>query len=557
MNCMTSTAKRSAAQPSVSDVELDAFALADLAARWPRLAMGFLYHRTNTGRELAFVDRDWLRALYQDAADYIVIQKAAQVGLTEFALCAMMDYAARGLSGLYILPTDTWRNLFVANRIDGMLRASAFYRDHAKAAPRDSDSRALKNLFGAPWKFVGSQQANQFFEFPADRLIIDEHDRCHRKNLVYSLDRLRASLSPGILKFGNPTQIGRGINEAYLESDQHVWLVKCPRCGEWQELKWEAHFVRQDDGGRWLLRDGNIGADQISPPLGGHPDVHGQAQCVRCAGFFSRLTPGEWVPQRLGPIVWRGYKVSQLFGDVRRDHPVIGELFAEWVASEGDATRRQRFVNNVLGEPFKDSGSSFTWNTLRFCAQDYLMPEASDNSYAGVDVGAKLHVHIEELTDTVPRKVFVGSVPSWDELQQVTSRYNVRRGVVDREPEHHAALEWCRTHGGWYTCTYTSNRSTTDLVTRPDHKARRIVVDRTASLDAAFARWAQGGVQVPKNFESLDNGDFAPQMIAAVRRWDEARARYVWDDAGQADHHQHADHYCFLAGSMFARGAII
>jgi len=517
--------------------------------------MGYLHHRTGAGAVLEFgSNRAWLTALYQDNSPNIIVQKASQVGITEWALCDMMTLAFGKIDGLYVLPTDEWRNTFVKNRVDRGLEISPFYCIKQGRGKAYADSVGLKTLFNASWKFVGSRQRSNFFEFPAGALLIDEYDRCDQQNLIYAEDRLGAAEQTIMRKFGNPTQQGMGINKLYTDSDQQTWLVKCPHCGERQELAWKQNFVRQDNDGQWLLRDGDLGIGSIPPFTRGGADAH--AQCRRCNDFFDRLTPGQWVAARPDVYLSRGYKISKLFADVR-GIPVIYQMFRDWVASEGNPTQRQRFANNILGEPYKGSGDSFTWSTLSFCASDYTMPAAADRTYAGVDVGATLHLHIEEFTNSVPRKVYVGSVKDWDELQRVCAMFHVKRGVIDAEPEHHAARDWCRRHAGWYTCTYTSNRSTADVERAPDHKKRRIVVDRTASLDAAYARYAQGAIQLPKGWEALDHGDFVPQMTAAVRKYDEDKARYIWDEGNLPDHHQHADNYACLAGTMFQRGSLI
>lgn len=505
---------------------------------------------------MRFDDRAWLAEIYRDNHPYQCIQKASQIGLTELALVHTVACLKRGLKCMYILPTDTWRDSFVKNRIDGMIAKTAMYRSAVKQNSREADGTVLKTFWGTPLKTVGSTQEKNFYEYPADRLIIDEYDKCVAENLPYAYDRLGASNNPGVMLFGNPTRRGMGINKAYNESNQNVWLVKCPHCGEWQELTWENNFVYQDESGAWLIRDGNRDLSIVPPVVPGAEDAH--AQCTRCDKFFDRLTAGEWVATTPDADAWHGYKISRLFGDVR-DYPTVLQTYIDWQESEGDASKRQRLINNVFGEPYIGTGDSFSYEVLYQCSDsDYVMPDVSRETWAGVDVGARLHVHIEEHKDNLPRKVFVGTVRDYDELQRLCYRYHVRVGVMDAAPEYHATRDWCKAHPGWYSCTYSAGTAATagrDLSIK--HDEHKVSVDRTAALDASFARYERGGIVLPAAFASLDSGDFVKQMCAAVREFDDKRQLFVWREGGAADHHQHADNYCRIASQLFRTGSLV
>jgi hypothetical protein len=59
----------------------------------------------------------------------------------------------------------------------------------------------------------------------------------------------------------------------------------------------------------------------------------------------------------------------------------------------------------------------------------------------------------------------------------------------------------------------------------------------------------RGHNHIPKDFRSLDNGDYIKHMEAPKRRTEgEGSAlRYVWDEEGKPDHAFHADNYDNLA----------
>jgi hypothetical protein len=232
-------------------------------------------------------------------------------------------------------------------------------------------------------------------------------------------------------------------------------------------------------------------------------------------------------------------------------------MFAKFIEAQGDQTELQHFYNQVLGLPFKATGSGFTLDILAGCKGDNLMPSTVERSVAGVDVGRRLHVHIETTENGIRTKVVLGSIPDFDELHNLCARYHIRRGVIDHAPEQHLAEQFCRAHPGWYVCDYNLSLEHPKPI-EVDYTGRRIRTKRTPSLDQSLAQYVEGRVVLPKNYISLDGGDFVKQMCQATRVEREQkiggiiRKVFVWDDAGQPDHHQHADNYCRIASDMGA-----
>jgi phage terminase large subunit GpA-like protein len=49
-------------------------------------------------------------------------------------------------------------------------------------------------------------------------------------------ERLSHSDYRRLIELSNPSIPGYGIDEAYLESDQRHWTLRCPHCGNWTAL---------------------------------------------------------------------------------------------------------------------------------------------------------------------------------------------------------------------------------------------------------------------------------------------------------------------------------
>lgn len=520
---------------------------------WPRLHLAYYTHKTTKGGRLRFYNRPWLVAVYKDGSDRIVIKKSTKTGMSEWAMCDLFLNAQRGLSGMYVLPDRDVRNRFINTRFDALMRKVPEYARHMKLSTKDVDAKGLKNIYGQTWAFVGSGGKSTFYEFNADVMIYDEYDKCDPQALTYGEDRTLGAERDIYRKLGNPTISGYGIDEEFGNSNKQVWFIRCPHCGEWQTLDWLDNFVRDEGAGNFSLRD----PDQVVPspsPQSGGSDA--RACCRRCSRPMDRLSQGEWVAEFPDRDV-SGYHVSRLFGFPGNDNAtaprlVIIETFAAWLKAQGNPYRLQRFWNNILGETYRGEGSKFDPDILARCAGNYLMPNSATGTIAGADVGGRIHLHVSTLRNGIRTKVFLGYASDWDDLHIKCHQYGIANGVIDAEPEHHACREFVRSHSGWYTCSYDiSDKAPEELVV--DHVARHVRTKRTASLDQSLQDYLIGRVALPSNYLVVDNGDFVKQMCAATRVQVEnakGEKRYVWDEGGKPDHHQHADNYERIAASV-------
>lgn len=483
-----------------------------------------------------------------DPADRIAIVKASKVGVSEILVCEVLSRALAGIAGLYILPDQLIRNRFITTRIDRLIHGIPAYRGALNRSPKDVDEKGLKTIFGTTWAFAGSNNPTTFYEYNSAINIFDEYDQILPESILVANDRTGAAARDRWWKVGNPTVTGQGIEVVYAESDQKTWHVQCEHCNHWQMLTWEVHFVEQTGPGVWRLRDSLSG------------DVDARPVCEHCQRPFNRLGHGAWVAANpTSPI--SGYRISRLFGAPGNDdrsvpaRPIIRETFEQFIQAQSNPTALQVFYNNRLGLPYEAEGAKITHALLAACAADYHCPSTGANTFAGVDVGKFLHVHIEQVgKGGVRRKLFVGTCRDANDLQVLCHQYGVRTGVIDGMPEEHLAREWCETHSGWYRCYYSQASAAAPPTV--DHVAKRLACNRTATLDASYADYSERRVELPLEWQNLDNGDFLKQMTAATRLYIEDKDKFEWREGTLADHHQHADNYCRLAGSMFGSGLI-
>lgn len=547
-----------AARPSSATLtvsEAERFAAREIYAISPKLWLATYHHISARQERMTFDDRFWQLSILKDQSPDIVCMKCSQAGVTELlGLIEMFSQAMQGFSGGYILPTDRIVFDFTPRRLDRVINAVPFYRANCATSKKASDTKSQKTIFGRDWNLVGSNVVTNLYEKPWDGFIIDEFDKCVQENLVFAKDRVKSAANPFVRKFGNPTINSRGIAQEYEGSDRKAYHQTCDHCNLAQPVTWFENVVSQ------------TGERNFEPYLVDDKGVV-YVVCRQCHKPIDRLKPGEWVAAHPGRRV-SGYQVNQIFGDARRlvnGVDTMTLMFEEFVSAQSNPTELQRFYNNVLGIPFSADGAGLTLDLLAKCAADYSMPSTDERTFAGVDVGSLLHVSIcklEKLADgrLVRKKVFIGPLRDFDELHWLVTKFGVQRGVIDAMPETRMAREFCRKHPGWYICYYDkadTAKSFYDMKT----DTKTISTNKTQILDASYAEYIDRQVQLPKDWQHIDRGEFVKQLCAPVRVFNEDKQRYEWIEGSADDHYRHADTYEFLAcltsgyGRMIGQGA--
>lgn len=503
-----------------------------------RLEFALFRHSNTRNQVMSFEGRPYLLPIYLDRSRERVFKKSVQCGLSEFLIIDALESASRGLSCLYVMPTQDKRGTFVQNRVARAIRNSKFYAGLVKKSVGKSQSIGLKHFGQGVISFVGSNAESEFIEFPADFIIVDEYDRCSPENLPLVRDRLSASPFKLAAFVSTPTFPEFGISKLFEQSDAKEWHIACPHCGHRQPLDFFTHVVRRE-GDEFVLLDRewreNCGRDV-------------RVFCEKCGGELDRLAQGEWVAKHPGKSV-SGYHVSQLFVPTCP----VSELWRDWRKSLSNEWERQRFYNSMLGEPYSAQGSGLSSADLARACRDYAFPAKAAATTMGVDVGKVMHVRISDSPEPgVRRAVYIGRATSTDELDRLMERYDVRCCVVDALPESLMVRRWQQSHpkGRIWRCVYNEN----DLAEmQADHAEGVVRVARTPSLDDATEDVLLGRNWLPRDAATIEGGEFFAQMSAPVRVLVQGAGgamRYVWSKPA-ADHYRHADNYDKIASKLW------
>lgn len=501
-----------------------------------RLYYALCHHRNTRREKMDFTNRKWLLEIYNCDDKDMVIMKSVQCGISEWLICETLSKCEKGLSVFYVLPKYNLRNVFVANRIDRLFSMVPYYKDKLKRSSGEADSKEIKHYGTGSIKFASSNTEADFIEFPADIGVIDEVDRCDQRNIQMLEDRISASKYKQTRKVSNPTVSGYGIAELYKKSDQRTWKVRCDGCGDYYEIDFFKSVCREVSEGVYELLDKAWTEDS-------QEDI--KVYCQGCGAEIDRLTEdGKWEPKRKSRVT--GYQISKLFDP----NTTIVELWQAWQDAQGNETKKQVFYNSDLGLPYESTGAKLTEALLDKCVDDYVMPSTAAGAVMGADVGAVLNVSIAVIEDGKRKKVFIGTVLTFEEIDNLIAQYGVECCVIDALPETRKAKELRdRNPGRVWLCEYHGREGSTGEM-KVNEDEHRVSVDRTQSLDESHQDIIKQQVIYPKNAKSLDRGEFYEQMKAPTRLYDSEKNRFLWVEGANPDHYRHADNYEKIAAKL-------
>ena len=443
------------------------------------------------GRPFRFEGHTYLRAIYDDTAQHIVLSKAAQIGGTTWAVLKALHACVMGLNVMYFFPTRTDVLEFSKSRVTPLLQDNPFLR----RLMRDTDTAGLKRIGDAYLYLRGMQSTVGMKSVPADMVVFDELDEATPEAKAMARERLAHSDFKRLVELSNPSLPGFGIDEAFQLSDQRHWTLRCERCGEWTS------------------------PDKAFPDsLGQEVRIIGEredgAHCLTCPKCRSELNieEGEWVADFPGRET-HGYCISQLFSS--KVDP--GEILREYRSTRFP----ERFFNLKIGIAWADTQNRLTVSEVLQRCGDEAMKQYSDGPCTmGVDTGRELHVVIAQRTDEDEeerRIVHLGVHHDFAELDDLMDQFNVSRCVIDALPEIHATREFARRHEGRVYQNYFNEHQRGSVAWKPDSFV--VQENRTEALDLSRATIRKGIVLLPRRGRLVE--ELAQHMASDVKRLEE------------------------------------
>jgi phage terminase large subunit GpA-like protein len=243
------------------------------------------------------------------------------------------------------MPTESDARGLMVDDIEGLFLESPALADHLPMPhPGRSDRNTLVHrIFDkGSLKVVAAGAPRNMRRHSARVLLIDEVDACQAtaEGDAVSLALQRTLTWPNrkIVIGGTPLdETTSAISRLYAESDQRVWEVPCPACGEFSEIKWE-HV-------EW-------------------PECHPEDaawRCPHCRTLIeerhkaSMARGGRWRATATAPVGGHvGFRINSLVSLL----PACswGKLAAKYEAAKGDPSLMRVFMNTDLGLPWAEEG---------------------------------------------------------------------------------------------------------------------------------------------------------------------------------------------------------
>jgi DNA-directed RNA polymerase subunit RPC12/RpoP len=476
--------------------------------------------------------------------------KAAQMGASEcVSLKAAFMAQELKLSGIYVLPSDSFVESFVPKKFDPILSknkgAFPVVSGGTMMKQFGQDDEATFITFKGGHLSLKETEAAATSKGVADTahwVIYDERSKQHPLVVEQMQSRLLNSPYKFSFSFDNPTFPNAGADKIFRESDQREYAIKCSHCGWKQFLKWiklsatshiKAEHTYVDDGNYYLV-------------------------CGKCAKPLTDedRRVGEWVATRpsqasqtddVEPWGKRGYHFSQLM----YVHHSIRFLL------EQEADKSTQYFNNmILGLPYIGSEVSFTPDIMKsnFVNRPKDKQPVIGEVAMGVDQGNEKQYFLRDRHGLFGW----GRTESWEEIEMIFNQWKAV-AVADAMPQVGAVKRLCKKYPGrFFRCSFGTESDQAGIVKFGTSTDRSLVlVKRNEFFDEMHERYLQfaapinipinDGQEIVKEFSNL------ARTISTDSRGNE-RAEWV-----KLDNHvdlPFADMYSWIALSRIPDGAL-
>jgi phage terminase large subunit GpA-like protein len=303
--------------------------------------------------------RGILDALALPTTKQVVLMLSSQTGKTTMELVTLGYFVVNDPCPiLWVCPSLQEAERTSKTRISPMIRdCPSLKTKFGKQRERDSGNTLLMKSFpGGQLIMSGSNSPSSLSSYPIRMVIFDEVDRCDGSAgdegdfVDLAVTRTLRFWNSLIFMASTPAIKGESrIEKAYLQSNQQEFWVKCPHCGEPQNLTWEG------------IKYTGKGTDSFDTSDLLYFCRHCGAGIPESAKY-DMISGGKWTAQSDGQPGIVGFGgLNELYapGSQWRD------LAMGYQAAYQDQLRLQVFVNTRLGLPYEPEGKiEFDWENL-------------------------------------------------------------------------------------------------------------------------------------------------------------------------------------------------
>ena len=434
------------------------------------------------GKKYSIDKHEYLDQILNDDHPDQTFEKSAQVGISTLVLMKAIYVAEHlGKKAIYFFQDDAAVSDFSNDRCQPMLEASPYLSRVSTGVKNVS----LKQINAGTLYMRGLFSRGKAKSVDADAIFLDELDEAKRDNIQFAMDRLLHSDLQWVHALSQPSFPGEGIDERFVESDQHYWMLKCPKCGEYNslELDFPQNFIPI--------------ADKTKKNF--HPQATHYRGCKKCLARLD-MKAGEWVA-RYPTRTKRGYHLSYLYTQVypKTLPSIASKIMAEYEDSRRSQSKLARFTISVIGFPYAGGNARITDELLNECEGDYGFETSGVGCFMGIDQGDLLSIAIGVLSRDTIKFIYFEETQVWGRLEYLMNRFGIHKCIIDAMPNKHSAKTFASKFPNRVAIQYFGSR-----VFKQDKESLEnrisidtVHVDRTDSLDSMQDRMEGGYLQLP------------------------------------------------------------
>lgn len=497
------------------------------------------------GKPFSFKDHEYQRDIISDMSGTVLVNKCAQVGLSEiFSRWALAVAGTQeNFTLIWTFPSASDAERFAKARLDPTIITSP---ELATRISKSVNSTELKQFGSNTFIYIrGTISDTAGLSVPADVLIHDELDRSDLGNVSAYVSRLQHKPTKIRRLFSTPTVRGYGIDKECQAAKRKRQLWKCSHCNHYflPDYELNVHIPGWDKTKKEINRYNLINIDWqaaklLCPECGKQPDPGIEYRSwVTENPDEAYDTTAYYVSPFCAPKV---IKPSQLVKDSTTYH-----TWAE-------------FVNQGLGLTSEDAKEALTISDLdAACVQGDF--NSSDIHVMGVDMGLVCYftiakekdgkliiVHREKCTYTEFEK----------RRRELCTSYRVVCSIHDAFPYTDLIARVTRFDPNAYGAVYVTKNSTETHAIKEQEEdkqegklnIRAVHINRDVALDALMWAFKDKNIVV-------GNGDdeYKLQLLdmKRVQKFDKhGGVIYKWEKTQGIDHWHHSTLYAFIASKL-------
>lgn len=350
--------------------------------------------KTESGQPIDFKHHRYLFDIYSDRSPFICSMKCAQIGFTTYEILKSLHEAKNDqIDIIYVLPTADDVKQFSGGKTNRMIDNNPILQEWTK----DKDSVEQKKVGKATIYYRGSWTERTALMISAQKLIVDEFDRCKQSIVEQYESRLQHAQNPRKAFFSNPSIPDFGIDKYWKKSDQKKWWIH-HSCGKEYPMEENCIDYKLEEFVCPYCKS-NITDEE------------------RIGGFWANQDNIKWTGEIKGDYEWSGWWIPLW----------INPMFnAKRICEYKKTKTAEYFSNFVAGTPYVGTSDSLSQVTLESnLSSDTNLQDG--RVIIGMDTGHNLHYTMMNKQGIFyhgycPSVEEMGNDPNYDPYDEIETR---------------------------------------------------------------------------------------------------------------------------------------